>query len=83
MAINYSTNLLRNVHEGLAPPYDGETFLIKGQYEYWHYGCDGFNDRVCNYSLQYNNFLYIWLKIYLYLCNIMVSTLYCINIDIS
>ncbi|XP_014474432.1 PREDICTED: ufm1-specific protease 1 [Dinoponera quadriceps] len=45
MTVNCSTNLLKNVHEDLALPDNGETYLIQGQYEYWHYGCDGFNDR--------------------------------------
>ncbi|KAL6263786.1 hypothetical protein P5V15_003869 [Pogonomyrmex californicus] len=45
MTVNYSHNLLKNVHENLALPDNGETFLVQGDYEYWHYGCDGFNDR--------------------------------------
>ncbi|XP_066582896.1 probable Ufm1-specific protease 1 [Prorops nasuta] len=40
-----STNLIQNIHEGLASPGNGETSLIKGNYEYWHYACDGFNDQ--------------------------------------
>lgn len=46
MTVNYSSNLLKNVHENLASPDSGETFLVQGDYDYWHYGCDGFNDRV-------------------------------------
>lgn len=49
MDVNYSTKLLKNVHENLILSEDGETFLVQGEYEYWHYGCDGFNDRVYNY----------------------------------
>ncbi|XP_071565454.1 ufm1-specific protease 1 [Temnothorax nylanderi] len=45
MTVNYSGNLLKNVHVNLALPDNGETFLVQGDYEYWHYGCDGFNDR--------------------------------------
>ncbi|XP_011874219.1 PREDICTED: ufm1-specific protease 1 [Vollenhovia emeryi] len=45
MAVDYSSNLLKNVHENLASPDSGETFLVRGHYEYWHYGCDGFDDR--------------------------------------
>ncbi|KYQ51702.1 Ufm1-specific protease 1 [Trachymyrmex zeteki] len=45
MTVNYSSNLLKNVHENLASPDSGETFLVQGDYDYWHYGCDGFNDR--------------------------------------
>lgn len=47
MTVSYSSDLLKNVHEHLALPDNGETFLVQGQYEYWHYGCDGFNDKVC------------------------------------
>ena len=49
-ATDYSTSLLRNVHLGLPHPGPGETCLIKGDYEYWHYGCDGFNDKVQYYK---------------------------------
>lgn len=46
MTVNYSNNLLKNVHENLTLPDGGETFLVQGDYDYWHYDCDGFNDRV-------------------------------------
>jgi hypothetical protein len=61
MTLNYSSNSLKNVHRNLDPPNNGETFLVKGDYEYWHYNCDGFDDRVinipcnCNYSIVYRN----------------------------
>ncbi|KAH0952962.1 hypothetical protein HN011_010821 [Eciton burchellii] len=45
MTLNYSSNSLKNVHRNLDPPNNGETFLVKGDYEYWHYNCDGFDDR--------------------------------------
>lgn len=48
MVVNYMGDLLRNVHETILPPEPGESLLIKGVYEYWHYGCDGFNDKVCS-----------------------------------
>lgn len=53
MSAMYSNNLLKNVHENLPLPDSGETFLVQGDYEYWHYGCDGFNDRVINWN-SYN-----------------------------
>ena len=37
---------MTNVHVGLPAPLDGgETRTVAGDYEYWHYGCDGFDDR--------------------------------------
>ncbi|KAG7199557.1 hypothetical protein KM043_014168 [Ampulex compressa] len=45
MVIDYTTNLLKNIHEGVPVPDAGETRLVQGDYEYWHYGCDGFNDK--------------------------------------
>ena len=54
MTLNYCENLLKNVHERLSlPDPNGETFLVKGDYEYWHYGCDGFNDKVLYLCLSY------------------------------
>lgn len=44
--------LLKNVHENLRnPPEVSEKEitvleLVKGDYLYYHYGCDGFDDRV-------------------------------------
>jgi len=44
---DYSANLLQNVHEGIKPPTAaGTATLIQGSYQYYHYGCDGFNDKV-------------------------------------
>lgn len=40
--------LLKNVHLNLPKPNDGEITLyetVQGNYEYWHYGCDGVDDR--------------------------------------
>ncbi|KAI4497254.1 hypothetical protein M0802_007738 [Mischocyttarus mexicanus] len=45
MIVDYSTNLLKNIHEGLVTFDKSESTVIRGIYEYWHYGCDGFNDR--------------------------------------
>lgn len=44
---DYTEHLLQNVHEDVVPPTtDGTTTLIQGSYQYYHYGCDGLNDRV-------------------------------------
>jgi len=48
MTLNYTNKLLKNVHRSLDPPNNGETFFVKGDYEYWHYSCDGFDDKVIN-----------------------------------
>ncbi|KZC13453.1 PREDICTED: ufm1-specific protease 1 [Dufourea novaeangliae] len=45
MFADYTSSLLKNVHRELLPPEPGQSFLIRGDYEYWHYGCDGFNDK--------------------------------------
>ena len=41
--------LLNNVHSNLPLPFDksklSKIMTVKGAYEYWHYGCDGFDDR--------------------------------------
>lgn len=52
--MDYRVNLLKNVHEKLPlPEPTGDTFLIRGDYEYWHYGCDGFNDKVLRFYFFY------------------------------
>lgn len=44
---NFDIDLLENVHLGLAnPTTNGETYLVKGNYKYYHYGCDNIKDRV-------------------------------------
>jgi len=42
-----SHNLLKNVHTGLELPCENveRLSLVKGDYDYWHYGCDGLDDR--------------------------------------
>lgn len=44
---DYRCDLLRNIHEGLPLP-EGvmESDFVVGDYLYYHYGCDGFDDRV-------------------------------------
>jgi hypothetical protein len=45
--VDYSENLLQNVHEGIElPTTNGTTTVIQGSYHYYHYGCDGINDMV-------------------------------------
>lgn len=51
MTVDYSSDLLRNVHRDIPAPEVGQSFFVQGDYEYWHYGCDGFNDKVCNLNL--------------------------------
>ena len=44
---DYVCSLLANVHDGLEKPQEvSEIYLVKGDYLYYHYGCDGFDDRV-------------------------------------
>lgn len=43
---DYVCSLLSNPHSGLPSPLEaGRTELVKGDYLYYHYGCDGFDDR--------------------------------------
>ena len=41
--------LLENVHKDLPLPIKDEDIesinIVRGDYSYWHYGCDGFDDR--------------------------------------
>jgi hypothetical protein len=41
--------LFHNVHVTLPPPpvpnVNNQIVSVRGDYEYWHYGCDGFDDR--------------------------------------
>lgn len=41
------SGLLTNIHESEGILKDsGKTYLVSGNYEYYHYLCDGFDDRV-------------------------------------
>lgn len=41
------SSLLTNIHETAAISKDtGQTYTVTGNYEYYHYLCDGFDDRV-------------------------------------
>lgn len=43
---DYTGNLLHNIHHGLALPDNvTDVQLVAGDYLYYHYGCDGFDDR--------------------------------------
>jgi hypothetical protein len=45
--VDCSENLLQNVHEGIEPPTaNGTTTVVHGSYHYYHYGCDGVDDKV-------------------------------------
>lgn len=45
--------LLTNVHEGAEfLNIDDKTFLVAGNYEYYHYLCDGFDDRVSTFTIN-------------------------------
>ena len=39
--------LLKDVHKNASQPFFEAKILltIKGSFDYWHYGCDGFDDR--------------------------------------
>ena len=40
-------SLLQNVHKNIKlPTAYGVTTMFRGLYHYYHYGCDGFNDKV-------------------------------------
>ncbi|XP_069182025.1 ufm1-specific protease 1 isoform X2 [Procambarus clarkii] len=43
---DYICDLLPNIHRGLQlPPEVSEAYHVVGDYLYYHYGCDGFDDR--------------------------------------
>lgn len=49
--LTYKYDLFRNVHLHLPNPTEhGRSFLVKGPYTYFHYGCDGYNDVVTKLS---------------------------------
>lgn len=63
VTLKMSTGLLTDVHDGLQiDSFSKNCYLVRGSYEYYHYLCDGFNDRVRLYLL-YIGILYP-LKIY-------------------
>ncbi|XP_043285214.1 ufm1-specific protease 1 [Venturia canescens] len=59
---DYSMRLLRNVHVGLPSPEPGETVLVRGDYEYWHYNCDGFKDQGWGCGYRTLQTISSWLK---------------------
>jgi len=38
--------LLQDVHEGLDPPPYCDEIIVSSGYEYYHYNCDGVDDKV-------------------------------------
>lgn len=48
----YKYNLFKNVHLHLDNPTEhGKSYLVKGDYTYFHYGCDQYNDVVSIYQI--------------------------------
>lgn len=46
-----NSGLLSNVHEGAEfLNFPEKRFLVAGDYKYYHYLCDGFDDRVSTYD---------------------------------
>lgn len=44
--------MLSNAHKNLEPPIkNGISYLINGQYQYYHYKCDGYSDTVFIYKI--------------------------------
>lgn len=57
-------DLLQNVHLGLEDPLEfGQTYLVKGTYRYYHYGCDKVNDQVVQ-SYQSFNIFFIKMRLF-------------------
>ena len=55
---------LTNVHEGLAVPRDSvEAAVVKGTYEFYHYLCDGVDDRVLFFKICHMIYL-IYMSIF-------------------
>ncbi|CAK1584359.1 unnamed protein product [Parnassius mnemosyne] len=40
-----STSLLTNIHDILCKEFDENCYIVRGNYHYYHYLCDGFDDR--------------------------------------
>jgi len=58
--VDYRDTLLTNPHEELSTPSgcDSSVTLVRGNYSFYHYGCDGFDDRVCFYAIYTDSYLY-------------------------
>ena len=55
-------NLHKNIHHGLQPP-EGQVSSVDGEYAYYHYGCDGLDDRV-----NIASFFFLFFQTYLLFC---------------
>ena len=72
-----STGLLTDVHDGLQiDNFSRNCYLVKGSYEYYHYLCDGFNDRVGFNIFYYYNDFWIILDVFKFCKFIMISFLH-------
>lgn len=61
--VDYSDRLLSNVHEGLKNVTDSGTITyVKGTYDYYHYGCDGFADKGWGCGYRTLQTLCSWVK---------------------
>ncbi|XP_021208437.1 probable Ufm1-specific protease 1 [Bombyx mori] len=57
------SNLLVNIHESLVSKQTGKSYLIKGNYEYYHYLCDGFDDRGWGCGYRTLQTICSWMKL--------------------
>lgn len=46
-------NLIDNPHENLKCLENSSVYLVRGCLKYYHYLCDGFDDRVCYIEIYY------------------------------
>lgn len=47
MQKNYNYELYKNIHLNIDDPTaHGKSYLVKGDYQYFHYFCDGYDDVV-------------------------------------
>ena len=58
------TNLLSDIHLGLMPPPESELYLVRGQYDFYHYNCDRLNDSVNRTNILRSNFAVKYIRIF-------------------
>ncbi|XP_050352263.1 ufm1-specific protease 1 [Nymphalis io] len=58
-----STQLATNVHEGLHLNFSKNCYLVCGNYEYYHYLCDGFDDRGWGCGYRTLQTICSWMKL--------------------
>ncbi|KAJ9578653.1 hypothetical protein L9F63_005143 [Diploptera punctata] len=62
--VDYKETLLQNVHEDVElPSTNGITTMIRGVYHYYHYGCDGHNDKGWGCGYRTLQTLCSWIKL--------------------